>query len=111
MRHVIGNRAIDGPHLRQIKSAALIRIPPGQQEICNNPALPCVTLGDFDQTVQSVSLRLRDHLRHPLWRLRYQISIRYQISYILYPSWVAGTVEFDQSGQTGVGVGKVHRNL
>jgi hypothetical protein len=65
MGHVVGNRPIDGPHMRQIKSAALVRVPPGQQKIGNDPALTCVTLGDFDQTVQSVSLRLCDHLRQP----------------------------------------------
>jgi hypothetical protein len=98
--------------MRQIKSAALVRVPPGQQKIGNDPALPCVTLGDFDQTVQSVSLRLRDHLRHPFSTSAISdINTISDIIYSLYPSWLAGTVKFDQSGQTGVGVGKVHRNL
>jgi len=29
MGHVVGNRPIDGLHMRQIKSAALVRVPPG----------------------------------------------------------------------------------
>jgi hypothetical protein len=61
---------------------------------------------------QLVSLRLREHLRHPFPPFAISdINTISAIIYFLYPSWLASTVEFDQSGQTGVGVGKVHRNL
>jgi len=51
-KHIPGDLFIDGPHVRQIKAAVFRRVPPGQEEVGNNAALPAVSFCDPDQSLQ-----------------------------------------------------------
>jgi hypothetical protein len=47
--HVLRDGRVHGPHVREIEAAVFRSIPPSQEEVGHDAALPAVGMGDADK--------------------------------------------------------------